>query len=254
MPVDSRSLLRAASAAASSSALSSQEGIKDRFASYHPTTKLLRCLACQYVVVKHESLWASHTASKSHRSNVAQIRIQEEENRERDRQGESKANGQEKATEASGSKRKGIDDEMGVEMNSDAAKRFRNDTRIGEVDTEWEKFQREVLNAPSALRPPPLSTYADATIEVAPELRRGNVNADVDVDADGEEGDEVDEVVVKKRETEVERKTRLEQEEREEILSRFEEEQRVQDEADERVTALRNRLERIKQARSARKG
>jgi zinc finger protein 830 len=49
--------------------------------------------------------------------------------------------------------------------------------------------------------------------------------------------------------TDTQKRARLEREEREEILARFEEEQRVQDEADERVNALKIRLERLKQAR-----
>lgn len=243
MPVDARSLLRAATA-------SSSEGIKDRFASYHPKTRALRCLACNYLPIKHESLWASHTASKSHRSNVAQVRKKEEEQEEKERRTK---NEQAESTEepaATGSKRKGEDDvEETDNEEKDPAKRARKDPGEAQVDSEWERFQREVLNAPTATQQPAFDSYADATIEVAPELIRG-ING-----LEGVDDDEVEEEVeVKVKETDAEKRARLEREEREEILARFEEEQRVQDEADERVSALKDRLQRLRQARNARKG
>lgn len=248
MPADARALLRAA---ASSSAQGATEGIKDRFASYHPKTRALRCLACNYLVIKHESLWASHAASKSHRSNAAQVRKSEEEHEEQQKQQRRAA--QVDNVDGTGGKRKGHEEE---DQNGDeeAAKRARKSETAQPVDAEWERFQREVLNAPSAEQQPSLTSYADATIEVGPELRRAHGDDREETREVEEEEDEEDELgQANKVETEAERRTRLEREEREEILARFEEEQRVQDEADERVAALKSRFERLKQARAGRR-
>ncbi|ODO03580.1 zinc finger protein 830 [Cryptococcus wingfieldii CBS 7118] len=53
-------------------------------------------------------------------------------------------------------------------------------------------------------------------------------------------------------ETEGERKERLEREEREEIVQRLEDEERAQEDADSRVTALKQRMELMKKKREAR--
>ena len=245
MPADARALLRAA---ASSSAQGATEGIKDRFASYHPKTRALRCLACNYLVIKHESLWASHAASKSHRSNAAQVRKTEEEHEEQQKQQRRAA--QVDNMDGTGGKRKGHEEE---DQNGDeeAAKRARKSETAQPVDAEWERFQREVLDAPSAEQQPSLTSYADATIEVGPELRRAPGDDREEAEEEDEEEDEPERA--NKVETEAERRARLEREDREEILARFEEEQRVQDEADERVAALKSRFERLKQARAGRR-
>lgn len=247
MPTDARLLLRAAVASSSAQSLS-DGGIKDRFASYHPKTRALRCTACDFLNIKHESLWASHAASKSHRSNVAKLKREEEEKEmERKRQQQASAIQQEESVVEEvgslGNKRK----ERGLEHES--SKRAKKGDRDQAEDLEWERFQREVLDAPSTIEQPSLSTYAEATIEVAPALRPG-VNGEI-----GEEEDEVDEEDMNQQatETDAERRSRLEREDREEILARLEEEQRLQDEADERVSALKNRFEKLKQARAAKK-
>ncbi|WVQ84447.1 hypothetical protein IAT38_006599 [Cryptococcus sp. DSM 104549] len=55
-------------------------------------------------------------------------------------------------------------------------------------------------------------------------------------------------------ESEAERRERLEREEREEIVLRLEEEERAQEDADSRVTALKQRMEMLKKRREAAKG
>jgi zinc finger protein 830 len=246
MPADARLLLRAAVA---SSSTSSENGIKDRFASYQPKTKALRCTACDYLIIKHESLWASHAASKSHRNNVATIRREEEEKervRELQREEEEAAMQEKEEQTATGSKRKerGPDEET-----TKKAKTIEVNGQSTTADAEWERFQREVLNAATTADQPSSSNYANATIEVRPALNSSYGDNDIDEESDEEENGPLQKVA----ETEAERRVRLDREDREEILARLEEEQRVQDEADERVSALKSRFEKLKQARAAKK-
>lgn len=253
MPADPKLLLRAA--VASSSAQGSGDGIKDRFASYHPKTRALRCVACDYLAIKHESLWASHAASKSHRSNVSRVKGEEEAK-------EAKLISA-KQTQASmtdedtigTNKRKDHEDVSGARQPDEDTKRIKSSPKrfeSGPIDAEWERFQREVLNASSSSNgQAPLSTYANATIEVAPSLKPGINGRETEEPGEDEEEEEV--TTLDKTETEAEKRARLEREEREEIIARLEEEQRLQDEADERVNALKNRFERLKQARASKK-
>lgn len=264
MPADARSLLRAAAAqkrgvglASSSASSSSSSGnatsttaIPDRFASYHRKTGALRCSACD-LTIKHESLWASHAASKSHRARTDEVRraeaeqearaaaaATEREERERVQKEEEERGAQAAATavagSSSGAKRKGggdDDSQRGADGNA-AEKRVRLAGEVESVDPEWERFQREVIAQASesdAHQQADRAIYsANATIEVAPRLRQVPGGAD-DAEEEAEEEQEEEE-----EETEEEKRARLDREEREEILARFEEEQRIQDEANER--------------------
>lgn len=250
MPADARSLLRAAAAqkraapsssagaGASSSSSGGATAIPDRFASYHRKTGALRCLACD-LTIKHESLWASHAASKSHRAKAEEIKraeAEEAEKKQRKAEEEEAAQRQREAQAAASSssaagKRKGeqFSSEDGGQGDQTAKKR----AKINEEqnDTEWERFQREVMSqASESDAQPDRGLYsAGATIEVAPKLRQVPGRAPLE---DGEE--EIEEEAEEEEETEEEKRARLDREEREEIMARFEEEQRIQDEANER--------------------
>ncbi|ORY34652.1 hypothetical protein BCR39DRAFT_585618 [Naematelia encephala] len=65
---------------------------------------------------------------------------------------------------------------------------------------------------------------------------------------------EVEERDPEPEETEAERRARLAREEREEIMGRLEEEERAQEDADDRVAALKARMEMIKKRREAKAG
>lgn len=274
MPADARSLLRAAASSQAGTA-----GIADRHASYHPKTKALRCAACQYQPIKHESLWPSHAASKSHRANVQQIE-------EGERRRALTARHDDDIVEASGdsvddtherSKRKaskeGPDQLAGKRPKSNAAGQP-GISRPMTLDLEWERFQAEVLDAPIAGGSSASNSSAsnssylvDATIKVQPLLReeskdarKGDAGAvsnrrSVGAPTDAKDERAEDMILDPSFATEsVEgRRQRLEREAREEILARLEEEQRVQEEAEDRVRALKERLERMRHSRAARK-
>ncbi|CAO1616137.1 unnamed protein product [Sympodiomycopsis kandeliae] len=119
-------------------------------------------------------------------------------------------------------------------------------------DDDWLQFQKDILAGPSgegtdntaesgtgpgAKTNGSASNYSvNATIEAAPQLVRPDGTADAESDEE---------------ETPEEIQARKAQEEREEILARLDEEQRLQDEAQSRVTSLKSRLERIRASRAA---
>lgn len=222
MPADARTLLRAA---ASERAKSNTSGISDPFASYSSTGGL-RCSACNYLTIKHESLWGAHALSKSHRANVTRIREEELRQAELQRTKE----GKRKAVDA------GADIEEhdgplpsnadGGDVKEDAApesNKARTDTAI---DPEWELFKSQ-MEAPEPEPDPSASNYsAGAALEAEAQLISQD-DADLAAAEDGVEEKS-------KEKIEAEERARKEQEEREEILSRLEEEQRQQDEADQR--------------------
>lgn len=214
---DARSLLRAA---ASQREQPPAAGIHDRWASYHAKTGTLRCSACNSAVIKHERLWGAHAASKTHRANVHAIEAREA--RDTAKEGaapEMVPVDADPAPEAEGLKRKEAEDSE--ETESKRTRRDAPEAQAPAVDKEWEEFQRTVLQTP-APAPAPQKNYEHATISVEPELHH-------------EQTQGTGEVV---EETEEEKRARLDREAREEILSRIEDEQRAQDEADERYVAI----------------
>lgn len=246
--MDARALLRAtkgAAAGASSAGDDSQSrsgkgAIRDRFASYNSKTGALRCAACSYLTIKHDNLWTSHAASKSHRQNVAAILAKEEKEEEERRR---KAEQEELTAKSSiaGGKRKAADHD-GPNGDADASEETKKQklaaTASASVpadpasEAEWEAFQREIL---SASNPTGTGTdedykkFAAATIEAAPVLRRR--------DGDEEDEDLVEEeqpIEKTEEELEEERRQKKEQEEKEEIMERYEEEVRAQQEANDR--------------------
>ncbi|KAI0788051.1 hypothetical protein C8Q74DRAFT_1167220, partial [Fomes fomentarius] len=110
------------------------------------------------------------------------------------------------------------------------------------LDLEWQKFQDSVLNAPDYHE-----TYERATVAAEPvlstEVPQGFPSAAGDV-IDGGEQEEEDEET---------RRRRKAQEERELIMDRLIEEEQAQEEADAKVSRLKDRLEALKKQREAAK-
>ncbi|KAK0563173.1 hypothetical protein OC861_004947 [Tilletia horrida] len=260
MSSDARSLLRAAAA-------QRRTGIQDRWASYHPTTQALRCVACAYLPIKHESLWSSHAASKSHRNSVARLLREETAaaavasrgKRKQSEQSDTAAfdvqaqgAGSADAAATPDAKRARLGHQNGTESAAAAT------TSVDE--DEWARFQREVLEAPAngdagGGAGPSLDNaiHAAATISAEPVLLVRNPEDEED-DAEGMETDGAANAETQDALTEEELRLEREREEREDILMRFEEEQRIQDEAEERVNALKNRIRDFKAARIAKQG
>ncbi|CBQ72596.1 conserved hypothetical protein [Sporisorium reilianum SRZ2] len=244
MSTDARSLLRAA---ANERAKAGASGIADRFASYSSTGGL-RCSACSYVAIKHESLWGAHVLSKSHRANA--LRIKEEELRQAEIQ--RTKDGKRKAEDAAPEQDESADaDALGSDADDavQGSKRARTDStnepqaKSASIDPEWELFKSQMESTEPEAGAAESTAGAGAALEAEAQLishdEQGSGPAGTDGAAEEKSAEEL----------EAEERARKEQEEREEILSRMEEEQRQQDEADSRVSALKQRLQRIKQAR-----
>ncbi|SPO27517.1 uncharacterized protein UTRI_10634 [Ustilago trichophora] len=243
MPADARSLLRAA---ANERAKAGVSGISDRFASYSSSGGL-RCSACNYLTIKHESLWGAHVLSKSHRTNVTRIREEELRQAEiqRTRDGKRKADDADEELDEGGDP---LNTATGTGNGEENAGPESKKARTGangaeEVDPEWELFKSQM----EATKPDPSQPREDYSAASALESEAQLIRPGGDARSGQEAQEEVEEKTAE--ELEAEERARKEQEEREEILSRLEEEQRQQDEADQRVSALKQRLQRIKQAR-----
>ncbi|EST04685.1 hypothetical protein PSEUBRA_005961 [Kalmanozyma brasiliensis GHG001] len=247
MPTDARSLLRAA---ANERAKASATGISDPFASYSSTGGL-RCSACKYLTIKHESLWGAHVLSKSHRSNVARIREEELSQAELQRTKDGKRKAQDAPAQDDHREALAASTTNADDRNADAAsgsKKARVDTDqendiAPSVDPEWELFKAQLESAEPGQGPAAETNSAGAALEAEAQL----ISNDDAGRNDGTVGNDAEELTIE--EVQAQERARKEQEEREEILSRLEEEQRQQDEADQRVSALKQRLQRIKQAR-----
>ncbi|KAG6853790.1 hypothetical protein C0991_001379 [Blastosporella zonata] len=117
------------------------------------------------------------------------------------------------------------------------------------IDLEYERFQREMLG-PTANQSDKHETFERATVMAEPELAEidetpGGFPAEdqqMDVDAEKE----------KQSEQELARRQK-EQDERELIMDRLLDEERAQEEADQRVSIMKARLEALRQKRGARK-
>ncbi|RPD60972.1 hypothetical protein L226DRAFT_53475 [Lentinus tigrinus ALCF2SS1-7] len=112
------------------------------------------------------------------------------------------------------------------------------------LDLEWQRFQQSVLNAPDYQE-----TYERATVAAEPvlaaEVPQGFPSAsgaEGVVDGEGERHEELDEEAKRRRK---------EQDERELIMDRLMEEEQAQEEADARVSVLKNKLEALKRNREA---
>lgn len=241
--------------------------ISHPLASY--TNGQLRCVACG--PVKHASAWEGHLGSKLHRTTVARLKEeerlreakrirQEEEEHARISNGKRKAEeqGSDSDTEA---KRRKVDDASSAfptDFFSDPSRAPlppQSDDEDDEpppaqpiaapataLDSEWERFQRDVVNAPD-LR----EAYDNATIMVEPELAsdtfEGFPPQQTEKDAPVEPN---------KLDSEALRRQK-EQDERELIMDRLLDEEQAQEEADMKVTMMKNRLEALMRKRNAAK-
>lgn len=255
--VDERALLREAA----SHRTGTLHTVQDQWASYHPKTGALRCIACSYAVVTHERLWPAHTLTRSHRENVRKWdtqeagtmndRIRTANTHQADEAGPMEkshpksipvgdaGSGHHAASDALESSENSTLKRKDSDTQTSQSKRARQDTRY--FDDEWAEFERTVL-APSK-ESPQASTYEHAIISAEPELHPDETLA-------LREPDNTDAP---------HQRDRMEQIAREEILARIEDEQRAQEEANERyvsiylhfrrVQSLRARFARIKQIR-----
>lgn len=247
----------------------------------------LRCIICA-TSVKHTAAWQGHLGSKAHRVNAARMRgdgVGKQQEQPQDLTGEETSQGpKRRATdelkravepnEASQKRRKTspevdiatakasaflpadfFSDLSHVPIPLPAALHDREKPMLpGRVmrpspvdpvlDEEWIRFQNDVLNAPDRRE-----AYEHATVVSEPQLisdltegypKRSRSD---ELQAQQSEADlQMDE--------EASRQTK-EREERELILDRLDEEERAQEEADMRVSVMRNRLEAIRRKREA---
>ncbi|EIM90853.1 uncharacterized protein STEHIDRAFT_144371 [Stereum hirsutum FP-91666 SS1] len=116
----------------------------------------------------------------------------------------------------------------------------------GDVDAEWEAFQRTVLEPatkPQQSEDDARERYAQATVFAEAKIYEAPTGMPTQ---EGESSAVVEETV---EETEEEKRKRKEQEDREIIMDRLLEEERAQEEADGRVNLLKGRLEMLKKKR-----
>ncbi|KAI0762031.1 hypothetical protein BC629DRAFT_1294406 [Irpex lacteus] len=111
------------------------------------------------------------------------------------------------------------------------------------IDEEWMKFQQTVLNAPDEP-----DTYERATVFAEPVLA-----AEVPEGFPPREGTDDQPELTEAPLTEQEIRRRKEQDERELIMDRLVEEERAQEEADAKVSMLKQRLENLRKHREAAK-
>ncbi|ETW82947.1 hypothetical protein HETIRDRAFT_450666 [Heterobasidion irregulare TC 32-1] len=123
------------------------------------------------------------------------------------------------------------------------------------LDAEWAAFERTVLAAPAAevTDDDRRAAFARATVFAEPAPAAPNEGMPAQSGAADGTAAATAAASEAKEETQEERRQRIEREERELIMDRMVEEERAQEEADERVSALKGRLEMLKKRREATK-
>ncbi|GAA5993892.1 hypothetical protein JCM5350_000111 [Sporobolomyces pararoseus] len=236
----------------------------------HPHAKYsssgqLSCSLCGSQL-KSEAIWGSHLVSKQHRVNVQKVERQQQQLAEQKAaaQAVSSSTGKRKSrspspSSPSSSKRPRSGDSPPSNLPSDF---YTSQEPVPSTSTAVpvqpaleEEEDPSIDEFLSTLSAEPSTTTgansASATISAAPvkfEFGAPKIRAEGEENEEGE-GDEEEE----QGETEEERKEREEREEREEMMARLEEEEREQREADEKVTALKRRLELMRQAKKNKK-
>ncbi|KAJ7674166.1 hypothetical protein B0H17DRAFT_1082395 [Mycena rosella] len=231
----------------------------------------LRCVACG--PVKHAAAWEGHLGSKLHRTTVARLKEQDrlrEAQRMADEAGNEMqqihiANGKRKAEEHDSesdteSKRRKVDDPSSAfptdffsdpsraplpppsdeeEDDPSSAQPGPAPAPATSLDSEWERFQRDVVNAPDHR-----DAYENATIMAEPELA-----SEI---PEGFPPQHTDDAPEQPNKLDVEEaRQRKEQDERELIMDRLLDEERAQEEADMRVTLMKNRRDALLRKRNA---
>lgn len=245
--------------------------ISHPLASYNKSGQL-KCTVCG-TIIKHSSAWEGHVGSKGHRLAVSKAREEErvrEEKRLREEQEEQEriARGKRKAEEDDSDEPH--DEAKKPRLNAPTSNPFLNDffsdssrtlpvpdvnddddskqrqsgppqpsAPKSELDLEFERFQREVVNAPDHRE-----TYENATIIAEPVLNV-EVNEGIPVNQDEEMADATAAA------EEEERRLQKEQDERELIMDRLVEEEQAQEEADMRATTMRSKIDAMKKRREA---
>lgn len=228
----------------------------------------LRCIVCE-TTIKHPSAWDGHLGSKAHRTNATRIREEERRRKELELEEEAKRL-KRKVPESDGthddlkstakksrvtSVPQSSTSSLPLDFFSDPSRgplpSFNDsddEDETGEtaaitkptdgLDQEWMQFQQSVINAPDAA-----ATYDRATIFAEPELV-----------SDPTEGfpthDDHAHTSPVTRGGEDER-WRKDQEERELIMDRLMDEERAQEEADMKVTIMKNKLAALRKRREA---
>ncbi|KZW02875.1 hypothetical protein EXIGLDRAFT_759583 [Exidia glandulosa HHB12029] len=265
--MDARSLLRAKR---------EQAKIEHPYASY--ASGQLKCTICA-TPIKDGAAWDGHLGSKAHRKNIQRLKAEQEaatQAAQRPAKRQAQADSDEEET---ASKKRRVEEQPGARgfpanFFSDPSRALPADdddeqdeeeapatapasapAPASELDAEWEAFQKNVINADLAAESREES-FARATVAAEPELleelpqgfpaelaaRRRAAQAQLD---------EPPPPAPVPEETEAEKKRRLEKEEKELIMDRILEEERLQEEADNKVTALKARLDLIKRQRAA---
>ncbi|KAJ6544844.1 hypothetical protein DFH09DRAFT_1172895 [Mycena vulgaris] len=244
--------------------------ISHPLASYSQTGQL-RCVACG--PVKHAAAWEGHLGSKLHRTTVARLKeqerlreaqriSQEEEDESQQLHGKRKAEEHDSESDTE-SKRRKVDNESSsfpADFFSDpsraplpppsddeddetpsAASAPAPAPTTSSLDSEWERFQRDVVNAPDHR-----DSYENATIMAEPELASETPEGFPPQQTDDapEQPSNVDLDAARRRK---------ELDERELIMDRLLDEERAQEEADMKVTMMKNRLDALLRKRNAAK-
>lgn len=231
--------------------------------------------------IKNTIAWAGHLGSKAHRTNVARLKAEEEEAHQ-------KLAGKRKAPEsepdadiaerdgangASNKKQRGPTEfPNGFFSDSSRPVPISNDddddepppstppeqsAEMSAIDKEWEEFQRTVIDAPVPIIADQRTLVEDSKRET---FDRATVFAEPEIVSETPEGfperriDEdpsITEEAKSQEPTEEELREKKRQEEKELIMDRLLAEEQAQEDADNRVAALKARLEGIKKRKEA---
>lgn len=238
----------------------------------------LRCIACG-IAIKQSTSWEGHIGSKTHRTNAARLREQQQRDVEKEelalkrKQREVELDDSETDAKKARTDEESYDEDAAediaiapkVQNNEFPADFFSDPSKApilhsndsddegGEesatpaqapsaIDLEWERFQREVVSAPDARE-----TYERATIAAEPVLAMETpegfpaMQTEITGVAEKTEREEaMDEEALRRKNAE---------EERELIMDRLMDEERAQEEADARVSVLKNKLENLRKQR-----
>ncbi|WFD33539.1 hypothetical protein MCUN1_000352 [Malassezia cuniculi] len=272
--MDARALLREAAAKREQSSL---ERIGDRWATY--TNGALKCTACN-ATIKHERLWSAHADSDAHKKYASEAvpavedsapgQMPVEINMERR---DTSAASHHDTTQPmhDGAKRKIDTDEP------EGVKRPRSEPQASEpdLDAAWQEFQQAIASpdtsltvasasasAPAAATAAAATTtasthipadpasdprYANATISAEPELAQ---RSQAPVPTGAAAGAATSAAALETADSEAELAARQARADKQDFLARLDEEERIQEEAIDRVQALKLRLARIKAQRS----
>ena len=244
--------------------------INHPLAAYSEQTGHLRCIICS-TIIKHPSAFDGHLGSKQHRINVTRYKEEErlnesqvDEQEKRKRQPERENDGKRRRVEDDADVNTSKPADFGGSFPSDF---FSDPSRAplpppsddeeeeGEaegpktgnlpqpstaIDLEWEKFQQAVLNPPDEHE-----KYERATVFAEPELAPET--------PEGFPPKQAEETPVEVSKNEEQIRRQKEQDERELIMDRLLDEGRAQEEADMKVTVMKQRLEALKKKREAAK-